>query len=131
MTQSFTALNLAASVAAVILLASQSQGAEQTKYEKRLEACRIQAGDVQAEPALEDGKLIGFRYTQIRAGSAYSRAGFKPGDILIEQNGVQLREPDDIRVAFETAKEGEPQVSTVLRAGKPIKFKMACSKKAK
>lgn len=97
-----------------------------SKYEKRLEACGIKSGDVQAEPYFKDGQLAGFRYTQIRAGSSYSRAGFKPGDVLVEQNGITLRAPEDIVVAFEAAKEGEPQVSTVLRAEKLIKFRMAC-----
>lgn len=98
-----------------------------TVYEQRLQACNIKSGDVQAEPYFNNGQLAGFRYVQIRPGSAYSRAGFKPGDILIEQNGIQLRSPDDIVKAFEAAKNGDPQISTVLRSEKRIQFKMKCS----
>lgn len=98
-------------------------------YADVLETCKIRPGDVQAEPFLSEGELIGFKYTVVRAGSAYARAGFKAGDVLIEQNGVQLKKPEDIVTAFESVALGEPQRSKVRRGEKIIAFNMKCLKK--
>jgi S1-C subfamily serine protease len=98
-------------------------------YADVLAACRIQPGDVQAAPHVVEGTIKGFRYTIVRPGSAYARAGFKVGDVLIEQNGVKMTSPDDVITAFESIALGEPQVSKVQRGDKVITFKMKCPRK--
>lgn len=122
-------LTLIALAAALPAFAKDAKITSKANYADVLEACKIKPGDVQAEPAITDGDLVGFKYTVVRPGSAYARAGFKVGDILIEQNGVKLQTPQDIVVAFEAVALGENQLSKVRRGNKVIAFNMKCPKR--
>ena len=46
--------------------------------------------EARAEPNMEDGQLNGFRFTMIKEGSLYQKAGIQNDDIVKEVNGVSL-----------------------------------------
>lgn len=48
---------------------------------------------MRAVPYLKDGKSVGFRVFNIRAGSLFERMGLKNGDIIQSVNGSQLDDP--------------------------------------
>jgi general secretion pathway protein C len=48
---------------------------------------------MRAVPYLKDGKSVGFRVFNIRAGSLFERMGLKNGDIIQAVNGSQLDDP--------------------------------------
>jgi type II secretion system protein C len=48
---------------------------------------------MRAVPYLKDGKSVGFRVFNIRAGSLFERMGLKNGDIIQSVNGSELNDP--------------------------------------
>ena len=48
--------------------------------------------DAKAEPNIVGGELRGFKLTRIRENSAYQKAGFQNGDIVLEINGIPLND---------------------------------------
>ena len=51
-----------------------------------------------------------------------ARAGVKPGDVIVEFEGKQLADNDELIQAVVTAKPGSTAALTVLRGGKPLRL---------
>lgn len=75
-----------------------------------------------AEPQVENGQIIGFKLSQIDAGSVYWKGGLKDDDIITEINGQKL---DSVARAIGTLKAIKQESSIevhVIRKGAPVQF---------
>lgn len=100
--------------------------AAEQRFEQGLEASQMRARDVDArvrdafrrvelEPELlEGGRIRGLRIRAVEGGSAFSEAGFRPGDLLTSLDGHPLEDPAELPALL--GRLG-PQLSVCARRG--------------
>ena len=77
-----------------------------------------------AEPFIEGGQVVGFKLSQIDAGSIYWKGGLKDDDVITEINGQKLDSVSKAVLILKTLKQ-ESQIDVgVLRKGAPVKFSL-------
>ena len=77
-----------------------------------------------AEPYIEGGQVVGFKLSQIDAGSIYWKGGLKDDDVITEINGQKLDSVAKAVLILKTLKQ-ESQIDVgVLRKGAPVKFSL-------
>jgi serine protease Do len=64
----------------------------------------------------EEGVLI----AQVEPDSPASRAGLRSGDIVLEYNGKEIKNPEDLSIAVADTKVGSPAKLRVMRDGKTL-----------
>ena len=68
--------------------------------------------------AERDPKTLSFKITEVRADSPAAHEGLLPGDILLQQNDIQLDSWKHYYRAILAQKDGEPQIFKIDRRGK-------------
>ena len=84
---------------------------------KRVERVKEPFLGVQASP---DAAEKGAKVAQVLDNTAASRAGLKPGDVIVEFNGKKIENWDDLRSVIAECKVGQ-KVKMKVRRGKEIK----------
>jgi serine protease Do len=64
----------------------------------------------------EEGVLI----AQVESDSPASKAGLRSGDIVLEYNGKEIKNPEDLSIAVADTKVGSPAKLKVMRDGKTL-----------
>ena len=73
-----------------------------------------------AEPVLEGGEIKGFVFSQVEAGSMFTKLGMRDGDVVTEINGVPLNNVAKTIQFLNTLRE-EPNVKVnIVRGGVPV-----------
>lgn len=75
-----------------------------------------------AEPQVENGQVVGFKLSQIDAGSVYWKGGLKDDDVITDINGQKL---DSVAKAVSLLKSMKQETSVevnVLRKGAPVQI---------
>jgi aminopeptidase YwaD len=65
-------------------------------------------------------EVKGVRFADVRPNSPAAKAGLKPGDVLVEFAGREIRNLEDFTYMLRTHKPGETVAVTVLREGKRL-----------
>ena len=71
-----------------------------------------------AEPIVEDEKTIGFKLSQVKGDSVYSKMGLQSGDIVKSINGVELRDAAQAIQTLNSLKNETTVEVKFTRAGK-------------
>jgi len=73
-------------------------------------------------PAMQDGKSIGFRLTEIVPGSLYARVGLHNGDVVRSVNGIRIQNPSQAMAMYRQLR-GERHIEIqLLRNGREQTF---------
>jgi len=74
---------------------------------------------MRAVPYLKDGKSVGFRVFNIRAGSLFERMGLKNGDIIQAVNGSELDDPSRALALLDEVQTSDEIRIDLLREDRP------------
>lgn len=70
---------------------------------------------IQVAPAMEGGKLVGYRISPGRDQSQFEKFGFKPGDIVTSVNGIGLEDPQKALELYNLIRSARDASITVRR----------------
>jgi serine protease Do len=71
----------------------------------------------------------GVLVADVKPGSPAAKAGLRSGDVIIEYNGKETKNPRDLSMAVADTKVGVPAKLTVLRGGKTMSMEIAVGEK--
>ena len=75
-----------------------------------------------AEPFIENGQIIGFRFTQIDSDSIYHKSGLQDGDVVTVINGQELNNVAASITLLKSLKEAPSLAISLRRGGEPIEL---------
>lgn len=71
-------------------------------------------------PAMEDGKVIGYKLEPGANSAMYNALGLKPGDVVTELNGIDLTKPENSIRALQHLRRAKSIDATIVRDGQEI-----------
>lgn len=80
------------------------------------------AADVRVAPAFVDGRAVGFRLSDIRAGSLPARLGLRDGDVIEAVNGLDVSTPAAALLAYMTLRNANQLAVRIVRHGRAQTF---------
>ncbi len=72
-----------------------------------------------AEPAMQNGNIVGFKLTQIDSDSIYAKSGFLDSDVITVINGVKLNSASGAITLLRSLKQETKLVVEILRNNSP------------
>jgi general secretion pathway protein C len=78
------------------------------------------SGSARVFPALENGKAVGFKLSQVRANSLVAQLGLQSGDQIRAINGKPLTSPDRAVEAYTKLQSASQLKLAVWRGGAPM-----------
>ena len=75
-----------------------------------------------AEPFMENGQIVGFKFTQIDGDSIYAKGGLVDDDVITVINGTKLNNVAGAIGLLKSMKDAESVEVELLRGGTPIKI---------
>lgn len=75
-----------------------------------------------AEPFMENGVIVGFKFSQIDADSIYAKGGLMDDDVVTSINGTRLNSVAGAINLLKSAKEADSLEIEVIRGGTPMRF---------
>lgn len=67
--------------------------------------------------ATTDGQMIGYKVRRGRQEALFDQVGFKPDDIVVSVNGIEVNEPQKVREVYLALKETRQIVLEIMRNG--------------
>ena len=78
--------------------------------------------DARLLPSMKDGKVEGFRATEVKPQGIFGTIGIKNGDILLRMNDFPIDSPEKAIQSFATLK-GQSRIRLdLIRDGQPVTF---------
>jgi hypothetical protein len=77
-------------------------------------------GSARVFPAVENGRPVGFRVSNLRGSSVLSKMGLEDGDQVRAVNGYTLDSPDHALEAYSKLRDAKQFQVAVLRRGRPV-----------
>lgn len=77
---------------------------------------------VSLEPAVDAGRLYGYRIAWLREGGDFHRLGLRDGDVILSLNGVEARDPGTFVQAVNALRGATSFAVGVERAGERIEY---------
>ncbi len=93
------------------------------RYRRQLEKNPERLADLaRIEPAMQDGRLLGYKLAPAKNARLLNRFGLRPGDVLVELNGINLSEPSRGFDALAELSNANELSVDVLRDGDRLSF---------
>ncbi len=89
---------------------------------KKLQTVLMQAT---AEPNIENGRVSGFKFSQIDPGSIYDKAGVQNGDVITHVNGIPLKDAGSAISLLKRLKQSSAVEFDLKRGGKQQTFSLS------
>ncbi len=80
----------------------------------------VMFNQVRLVPYLENGRTKGFKFEWIKPGSLLSKAGLRPGDILVAINNMQITSGEDAFRLLQVLRNETSFKISILRNGKEV-----------
>ena len=85
---------------------------------------------IQVAPAMDNGKLAGYRVNPGRDPAQFAKFGLKPGDVITSVNGISLQNPQSALELYNVLRSAREASITVQRGGESTQLHVSLDQEA-